>query len=78
MKYIKEYNQESSKKWFFGKDQDSHSYMIPFELHEKWIEMTINDIDDDDDERVDEFEKIFSKYMINSIYDYVFDNPKKI
>ena len=68
-----------SGKWFFGQDESSHWYMIPFELRDKWQEMTLNDFDDDDYEDIEEFERLFGEYMLGGgIESYVFENPTEI
>ena len=84
MKHINKFNEgiesnEKSGKWFFGNDGDGHSYLIPFELRDKWIEMTMNDFDDDDYDGIEKFEKIFGEHRLGGgIESYVFENPKEI
>lgn len=81
MKHLKKYNEniDQSGKWFFSQDQDSHWYMIPSELYDKWQEMTQNDFDDDDYEGVEEFEKTFGEYRTGGgISHIIFENPTEI
>lgn len=82
MRHIRTFNEDNhleSDKWFFGKDQDTHWYMVPFELRDKWREMTLNDFDDDDYDGIEEFERTFGQYRLGGgIESYVFENPKEI
>ena len=71
-------NKEYSGRYFFSRDSDSHWYMIPLELKDKWLEMTLNDIDWDDYDKQEEFERLFGEYRTGGGINFSFENPIKI
>lgn len=67
---------ESSGRFYFGGDGDGHWYMYPAELREKWSEMTINDLENDDE--IEEFESIFGDYRLSGGIEQIsFENPRQ-
>lgn len=77
MKYIKEYNENKSERFFFSQDCSSHWYMIPLSLKSEWDRL--NTDDEDDYDTIDEFSKLFSQYMTGGgITHITFENPEKM
>ena len=74
MKQQKEY--ETKKRFFFDQDSSSHWYMLPVDLKEQWNKL--NTSDEDDQDTIDEFEKIFAEYRTGGdISNITFENPSK-
>ncbi len=67
-----------NERYFFDQDCSSHWYMIPSNLRKVWDEFTVNDIDDEDYDKQDAFESIFSGFRLGGgISEYEFLNPIK-
>lgn len=64
------------KRFFFDQDSSSHWYMVPVDLKEQWNKL--NTSDEDDQDTIDEFEKIFAEYRTGGdISSITFENPSK-
>jgi hypothetical protein len=62
-----------TKRYFFSKDDDGHSYMIPVELRQEWLELR----EDDEAWAKPEWDK-FEDCRIDSYTHYSFENPKEL
>lgn len=64
------------QKFCFVKDEDSHLYLIPFELKSKFEDLCALSYKNDD---FDEFELLFGKYMKGTaISNFAFENPVEL
>lgn len=62
-------------KYCFVSDYDCHNYLIPFNLKSEFE--SLRD-ESDENEDYSKFNDLFSKYMINGIEGYYFEEPELI
>lgn len=66
----------SNKRFCFVKDEDSHLYLLPLELKDKFEKVCEESYQSDE---FDEFENLFSQYRQGSnISSFSFSDPKEI
>ncbi len=75
MKHLKKFNEDisnNSERFFFSQDGDSHWYMIPVSLKERWNKYSNEDSDEAEDIINSEFGQFRTGGGISNI---TFENP---
>ena len=62
-----------NERYYFGKDDDGHNYLVPARLRQKFEEA--RDMGEHDE--WEWFNQCFEQYRIDGVNSYTFENPKK-